>query len=80
APYQEVYPAKGERKARVGLLLGCAQRVLRPAINQATIKVLQENGVEVLVLKEQACCGALNLHAGDREGARALARQNLKAF
>lgn len=80
APYREVYPAKGERRVRVGLLLGCAQRVLRPSINQATLKVLQENGVEVLVLKEQSCCGALNLHAGDKEGARALARRNLKAF
>ncbi|MEZ0348624.1 MAG: heterodisulfide reductase-related iron-sulfur binding cluster [Thermus sp.] len=80
APYLEIYPAKGERKARVGLLLGCAQRVLRPSINQATIKVLQENGVEVVVAREQACCGALNLHAGDKEGARALARNNLKVF
>ncbi|WP_018111498.1 glycolate oxidase subunit GlcF [Thermus igniterrae] len=80
APYPEVYPAKGERKARVGLLLGCAQRVLRPSINEATLRVLQENGVEVVLLREQACCGALNLHAGDKEGARALARQNLKAF
>ncbi|WP_347241957.1 glycolate oxidase subunit GlcF [Thermus sp.] len=80
APYGEVYPAKGKRKARVGLLLGCAQRVLRPSINQATIQVLQENGVEVVVAPEQACCGALNLHAGDKEGARALARKNLKVF
>lgn len=80
APYGEVYPAKGERRARVGLLLGCAQRVLRPSINQATIRVLQENGVEVVAVPEQACCGALNLHAGDKEGARALARKNLKAF
>jgi len=80
AAYGEVYPAKGERRARVGLLLGCAQRVLRPSINQATIRVLQENGVEVVAVPEQACCGALNLHAGDKEGARALARKNLKAF
>ena len=80
APYGEVYPAKGERKARVGILLGCAQRVLRPSINQATIQVLQENGVEVVAVPEQACCGALNLHAGDKEGAQALARKNLKAF
>jgi hypothetical protein len=79
-PYQEVYPAKGERRAWVGLLLGCAQRVLRPSINRAIIKVLQENGVEVLALKEQVCCGALNLHDGDEEGARALARRNLEAF
>ena len=80
APYGEVYPAKGERKARVGILLGCAQRVLRPSINQATIQVLQENGVEVVAVPEQACCGALNLHAGDKEWAQALARKNLKAF
>mgnify|MGYP003534696032 FL=1 len=80
APYGEVYPAKGERKARVGILPGCAQRVSRPAINQATIQVLQENGVEVVAVPEQACCGALNLHAGDKEGAQALARKNLKAF
>ena len=79
APYGEGYPAKGERKARVGILLGCAQRVLRPSINQATIQVLQENGVEVVAVPEQACCGALNLHAGDKEGAQALARTSLKA-
>ncbi|MFN4073881.1 MAG: glycolate oxidase subunit GlcF [Thermus sp.] len=78
--YQEVYPAKGQRRARVGILLGCAQQVLRPSINRATIRVLQENGVEVWVAQEQVCCGALNLHAGDKEGARALARRNLQVF
>ncbi|RTG99850.1 glycolate oxidase iron-sulfur subunit [Thermus scotoductus] len=78
--YQEVYPAKGQRRARVGILLGCAQQVLRPSINRATIRVLQENGVEVIAAKEQVCCGALNLHAGDKEGARALARTNLRVF
>ena len=80
APYGEVYPAKGERKARVGILLGWAQRGWRPSINQATIHVLQDNGAEVVAGSEQACCGALNLHAGDKEGAQALARKNLKAF
>ncbi len=78
--YHEVYPAQGERRARVGLLLGCAQRVLRPSINGATIRILQRNGVEVVIPKGQSCCGALNLHAGDKEGAKALARNNLKAF
>ena len=78
--YQEVYPAKGERRARVGLLLGCAQRALRPSINRATIRVLQENGVEVVLPQGQGCCGALTLHAGDREGARRLARNTLRAF
>ena len=80
APYGEVYPAKGERKARVGILLGCAQRVLRPSTTQATSQVAQESGVEVVAVPGPACCGALNLHAGDKEGAQALARKNLKAF
>ena len=80
APYGEVYPAKGERKARVGILLGCAQRDLNPAITQATLQGVQENGVEVLAGAEPDCCGALDLHAGDKEGAQALARKNLKAF
>ncbi|MER3451795.1 MAG: 2-hydroxy-acid oxidase [Thermus sp.] len=78
--YQEVYPAKGERRARVGLLLGCAQRVLRPSINRATLRVLQENGVEVVLPEDQGCCGALNLHAGDKEGARRLALRTMRAF
>ncbi|WP_105316902.1 (Fe-S)-binding protein [Thermus tenuipuniceus] len=78
--HQEVYPAKGERRARVGILLGCAQQVLRPSINRATIRVLRENGVEVWVAQEQVCCGALNLHAGDKKGAKRLARQNMLVF
>ncbi|AFV76824.1 Fe-S oxidoreductase [Thermus oshimai JL-2] len=79
-PYEEVYPARGARRARVGLLLGCAQRALRPSINRATLRVLQENGVEVVVPKGQTCCGALSLHAGDQEGARAFARATMEAF
>lgn len=78
--HPSLYPAKGQRRARVGLLLGCAQRVLRPSINRATIRVLQENGVEVVIPEGQGCCGALNLHAGDKEGARRLARNAMRAF
>ncbi len=78
--YLEVYPPKGPRRARAGLLLGCAQRALRPSINRATIRVLQANGVEVVIPKGQGCCGALSLHAGDKEGAQGFARATMEAF
>jgi glycolate oxidase iron-sulfur subunit len=73
-------PAKGERRGRVALLAGCAQQVLDPDINVATIEVLTRNGVEVVVPPEQGCCGGLAWHTGDLDGARAFARRNLDAF
>jgi glycolate oxidase iron-sulfur subunit len=73
-------PAKGERRARVALLTGCAQQVLDPDINTATIEVLTLNGVEVLTPPDQGCCGGLAWHTGDLEAARKFARKNLKAF
>jgi glycolate oxidase iron-sulfur subunit len=76
----DVYPAKGERRARVALLAGCAQQVLAPQINWATLRVLAENGVETVIPKDQGCCGALSLHAGAAEQAIAFARRNLHAF
>jgi glycolate oxidase iron-sulfur subunit len=75
-----VTPAKGERRARVALLAGCAQQVLEPDINVATIEVLSRNGVEVIVPQAQGCCGGLAWHTGDLEAARAFARRNLDAF
>ncbi len=75
-----VTPARGERRARVALLAGCAQRVLDPDINTATIEVLTRNGVEVVVPVEQGCCGGLAWHSGDLEAARSFARRNLDAF
>jgi len=75
-----VNPAKGERHSRVALLAGCAQQVLDPDINVATIEVLTRNGVEVLVPPEQGCCGGLAWHTGDLEAAQAFARRNLQAF
>lgn len=74
------YPAQGKRRARVALLGGCAQQVLAPDINAATIEVLNRNGVEVVVPPGQSCCGALSWHVGHLEQARAFARQNLAAF
>lgn len=79
-PLPEVYPAKGEQRARVALLAGCAQQVLAPNINWATLRVLSENGVEVVIPKDQACCGALAMHVGEDERARTTARKNLTAF
>ncbi len=76
----EIFPAKGPLRARVGLLAGCAQQVLAPEINRATLAVLSENGVEVVIPKSQSCCGALAMHLGEEERAKALARKNLEAF
>lgn len=78
--WPEVTPAKGERRARVALLIGCAQQVLEPDINTATIEVLTRNGIEVLVPRAQGCCGGLAWHTGDLAAARDFARRNLDAF
>jgi glycolate dehydrogenase iron-sulfur subunit len=58
--------AVGERRATVGLLLGCVQRVLFGEVNAATARVLAAEGCEVLAPRDQECCGALHLHAGRR--------------
>src|SRR5436305_7451957 len=79
-PLPELYPARGARRARVALLAGCAQQVLAPQLNQATLRVLAENGVETLIPRQQSCCGALSMHAGAAGQAQALARRNLRAF
>ncbi len=60
----EVTPAVGARRARVGLLLGCVQRVVFGSVNTATARVLAAEGCEVVVPRGQECCGALHLHAG----------------
>lgn len=80
SPLPEVIPAEGKRRARVGLLAGCAQQVLAPDINLATIRVLTKNGIEVVIPRAQGCCGALAAHTGAAWQAQAFARQNLRAF
>lgn len=79
-PIRDHYEAKGERRARVALLTGCAQQVLAPEINEATIRVLQSQGVEVLVPRRQECCGALAWHVGDEARAVKAAKANVAAF
>jgi glycolate oxidase iron-sulfur subunit len=79
-PLPEIIPAEGTRRARVALLAGCAQQVLEPDINWATARVLARNGVEVVVPRQQVCCGALPAHTGALAFAKRLARKNLRAF
>ena len=73
-------PAVGERRLRAGLLGGCVQRVFFPNVNQATIRVLAAEGIEVVVPAGQGCCGALSIHAGRDEEARRLARALVERF
>jgi glycolate oxidase iron-sulfur subunit len=80
APLPEVTPARAPRRARVGLLTGCIQRVAFGPQNRATARVLAENGVEVVAPRSQGCCGALHAHSGEHEQALALARRLIEVF
>jgi len=75
-----VHPAQGARRARVTLLAGCAQQVLAPEINAATIRLLTRLGVEVVVAEGAGCCGALTHHMGKLEPAQESARKNIAAW
>jgi len=72
--------ASGERRLKVGLLTGCVQRVMFPHVNQASIHVLAAEGCEVVAPSRQGCCGALALHAGRLDEARACARRTIDTF
>jgi glycolate oxidase iron-sulfur subunit len=75
-----VFPAQGERKYRVAFLSGCIANISFARLNEATVRVLQANGCDVTVHAGQTCCGALHVHAGLRDPARRLARQNIDAL
>ena len=75
-----VVPAQGERRARVGLVLGCVQRVFDPAVNQAVVRVLSANGVEVVIPPSQGCCGAVTHHQGEEGQTSALAQALIASF
>jgi glycolate oxidase iron-sulfur subunit len=75
-----VFPAEGEKKFRVAVMTGCVMNEIFGDINQATIRVLQKNGCDVVVPGEQVCCAALHCHAGIMDTARDLARKNIAAF
>jgi glycolate oxidase iron-sulfur subunit len=65
---------------RVGVLVGCVQEGLYGRVNDATVRVLEANGFEVVKVEGQECCGALHAHSGALEGARQLARANVARF
>ena len=73
------FPAEGERRYRIALLAGCIANVSFARLNEATVRVLQKNGCEVVIPEGQGCCGALHLHSGLRDDARKLARRNIDA-
>src|SRR5262245_31869878 len=75
-----VYPAEGQRRARVALLTGCANEALQPSITQATIRVLNRHGVEVVIPPDEGCCGSLTHHMGREPAALAQARANVDAW
>lgn len=79
-PLPEFTPAQGVKRGRVAFLSGCAQQVLTPNFNAATVRVLARNGVEVLIPPAQGCCGAAAMHTGARSLALEQARRNLGAF
>jgi glycolate oxidase iron-sulfur subunit len=76
----QIFPAEGERQMRLALLPGCAQQVLAPEINEATIRLLTRHGAEVVVAPGSGCCGALPHHLGEEAPAIALARANIDAW
>ena len=80
APLPELIPARGPRRGRAGLLLGCAQRFFYPDVNADTARLLAAAGYDVVVPRAQACCGALHLHAGRIDEFRAMARRLIPAF
>jgi glycolate dehydrogenase iron-sulfur subunit len=77
---QRNFPAEGERRMRVALLTGCAQRVLAPEINEATIRLLTRHGCEVVVPRGSGCCGSLVHHLGQEAEALAFARADIDAW
>ena len=76
----QVYKAEGPMKKRVALMTGCAQKVLNPAINDATVRLLPRHGCEVVVADGQGCCGALVHHMGKDEQSHAQAIANIEAW
>ncbi|MDX2098935.1 MAG: heterodisulfide reductase-related iron-sulfur binding cluster, partial [Leptolyngbyaceae cyanobacterium bins.59] len=76
----EFVPAQGQKRYRVGMILGCVQRLFNPEVNQATVRVLAANGCEVVIPCLQGCCGALTHHQGQEAQSQALARQMIDQF
>ena len=78
---QKIYsPQSGKNISRVALLIGCVQRVISPEINEATIRLLNRHGVEVVVMPDIECCGSLNHHLGKKELAKTSFVKNIESW
>lgn len=75
-----VFAALGKKRGRVALLQGCAQQVLAPRINEAAISLLTRHGIEVVLVRDEQCCGALTHHLGHDDDALGRARANVTAW
>ena len=73
-------PARGQRRAVVGMLTGCVQQVFFPEVNTATARVLAAEGCDVIIPAGQGCCGALSLHSGRASEAARFARRTIAVF
>lgn len=78
--HPQIIPVQGPVRKRVALLMGCAQSVLRPDINEASIRLLSRHGCEVVVVRGVGCCGALPFHMGAEAAAKDLAKQTISAL
>ncbi|MBI4588774.1 MAG: 4Fe-4S dicluster domain-containing protein [Candidatus Rokubacteria bacterium] len=76
----EMVPARGRRRGTVGLLVGCVQRLLFPRVNAESVRLLARAGYELLIPRNQGCCGAMHLHAGRIDEARSLASRLMAHF
>jgi len=77
---RRVVSPRGQRLGRVALLSGCVNPVVAPSINEAAIRVLVRHGIEVVLAKDEGCCGALVHHLGRVEQSHAAARANIDAW
>ncbi len=78
--FPDVIPAQGKKRYRVGVILGCVQRLFFSPVNEATVRVLTANGCEVVIPKSQGCCSALPAHQGQEQQAQTLAKQMIDSF
>ncbi|MBY0595671.1 (Fe-S)-binding protein [Bacillus bingmayongensis] len=76
----EFLPAETTKKKRVAFFTGCLMDTMFLETNNATMKLLQLAGCDIVIPKEQSCCGALHGHAGEKSGAKELAKRNIQAF
>ncbi len=79
-PLPERVAARGERRAVVGMLTGCVQREFFPRVNAATARVLAMEGCDVVIPRDQGCCGALSVHNGRESEAQTFARRTVDVF